>query len=265
MRLIIIGLLVLLGCAFAPPALAAGKAKHVVVIVWDGMRPDFVSAENTPTLFKLAHEGVWFDNHHPVFISATEVNGTAIATGAYPAHDGIICNREFRPEVDALKPFHTEEIAAVRKGDAVTHGHYIRVPTIAELLHQKGINTVIAGAKPVALLHDRAERSSGAAGVTLFAGETLPPDVLDAITQLHGPFPGTNDATLTRNDWTTEALIDPLWKNGVPAFSVLWMNQPDAAQHQTGPGSATSLAAIKNTDDNLACVLPPRTGRKRRA
>jgi predicted AlkP superfamily pyrophosphatase or phosphodiesterase len=34
--------------------------RHVVVIVWDGMRPDFVSEENTPGLWKLAHEGVIF-------------------------------------------------------------------------------------------------------------------------------------------------------------------------------------------------------------
>ena len=104
--------------------MAAGKAKHVLVIVWDGMRPDFVTAEGTPTLYKLAKEGVWFDNHHPVYMSATEVNGTAIATGAYPAHDGVIGNKEFRPDIDPLKPVHTEETDTVRKGDVATHGLY---------------------------------------------------------------------------------------------------------------------------------------------
>ncbi len=77
----------------------------------------------------------------------------------------------------------------------------------------------------------------------------------DVLTQLYGDFPGTNNAHTTRNDWTTSALIDPLWKNGVPEFSLLWMNQPDFAQHQSGPGSEISLAAIKNADDNLARVL----------
>ena len=41
-------------------------------------------------------EGVWFENHHPVYLSSTEVNGTAIATGDYPSHDGIIANRDIR-------------------------------------------------------------------------------------------------------------------------------------------------------------------------
>jgi len=60
---------------------AAGKAQHVVVLVWDGMRPDFVTEADAPTLFKLARQGVAFKHHHPVYISTTIVNGTALATG----------------------------------------------------------------------------------------------------------------------------------------------------------------------------------------
>ena len=32
----------------------AGNAKHIVVVVWDGMRPDFISPEHTPALAQLA-------------------------------------------------------------------------------------------------------------------------------------------------------------------------------------------------------------------
>ena len=255
MRSILIGLIILFSAALAPFAVAAGKARHVVVIVWDGMRPDFITEEYTPTLFKLAREGVRFDNHHPVFLSTTEVNGTAIATGAYPGHDGILGNKEFRPDIDPLKPVHTEETGVVRKGDEVNHGHYVRLATVAEILRQKGMRTVIAGAKPVALLHDRAERSSASPSVDLSAGKTLPTNILERILNMYGKFPGTNIAQITRNDWTTQAMIDPLWENGVPEFSLLWMNEPDLSQHQTGPGSPKSLAAIKNADDNLARVL----------
>ena len=47
-------LLLAVGCPIG--AIAEGRAKHVVVIVWDGMRPDFISATNTPTLWKLAQD-----------------------------------------------------------------------------------------------------------------------------------------------------------------------------------------------------------------
>jgi len=43
--------------AFSQPhgyAAARGKAEHVIVMVWDGMRPDFIGAQHTPTLYGLA-------------------------------------------------------------------------------------------------------------------------------------------------------------------------------------------------------------------
>jgi predicted AlkP superfamily pyrophosphatase or phosphodiesterase len=87
--------------------LMAGKAEHVVMVVWDGMRPDFITPQYTPTLYQLAEDGVFFKNHHPVYVSSTEVNGTALATGVYPNRSGIIANRDYRPEVgwqDSLEP-----------------------------------------------------------------------------------------------------------------------------------------------------------------
>src|ERR1043166_8156905 len=65
-------------------ALSSPPARHVVLIVWDGMRPDFVSPQYAPTLDKLAHDGVRFRNHHSVYPTATDVNGAALASGCYP-------------------------------------------------------------------------------------------------------------------------------------------------------------------------------------
>src|SRR5438046_1814298 len=69
-----------------------GRAEHVVLIVWDGMRPDFITPQYCPTLYSVAAEGVFFRRHHPVFISTTEVNGAALATGMYPGLNGILAN-----------------------------------------------------------------------------------------------------------------------------------------------------------------------------
>lgn len=43
---------------------AASKASHVILMVWDGMRPDFITAENTPNLHALAERGTFFANNH---------------------------------------------------------------------------------------------------------------------------------------------------------------------------------------------------------
>ncbi len=91
-----------------------GQADHVVLIVWDGMRPDFVTEKYSPTLWKLSREGVTFRNHHAVFPSSTNVNGTAIATGVYPARNGWMANLEYRPEMDDRKPVDTAPMLRLR-------------------------------------------------------------------------------------------------------------------------------------------------------
>lgn len=245
----------------AASAFSAGKAEHVVVVVWDGMRPDFISKKHTPTLYQLVGDGVMFQNHHSVYCTATEVNGTAIATGQYPSHSGLVANNEYRPEINLLKSFATQSREAVSKGDQLTGGHYLLRPTLAEILQAAGRETVIVGSKDVALLHDRRERTNdSSAHVNLFQGKTLPPSAYSAITNLLGAFPKeANTKSLTPNEardqWTTRALLGPLWSNGVPVFSLLWLSEPDFSQHASGPGSEKALAALESSDRQLAAVL----------
>src|SRR2546423_8049199 len=149
-------------CALAARAQASIESRHVVVVVWDGMRPDFVTEGNTPSLWKLARDGVTFRNHHSVYPSATMVNGTALVTGVYPGKNGIIANHVYRPDIDPHHAIDVELPAVVKKGDELSGGKYISVPTIPELIQQAGGRTVIAAAKTVGLLLDRhVARDSG--------------------------------------------------------------------------------------------------------
>jgi len=238
--------------------------RHVVVVVWDGMRPDFVSEETTPTLWKLAGEGVTFRNHHAVYPSATQVNGTALVTGVYPGRSSVIANYAYRPEIDRTRSISVESPTVVDKGDELSGGKYISVPTITELVQRAGMRTVIASAKTVGLLLDRRAKmarasqsiphrqDADASGVTLFAGQALPGDILTPIVAALGPFPS---AHLQRDAWTTKAVTDLLWKGGVPALSVIWLGEPDLTEHESAPGAPPALAAIKSSDENLAVVL----------
>ena len=207
--------------------------RHVVVVVWDGMRPDFVSEETTPTLWKLAREGVTFRNHHAVYPSATQVNGTALVTGVYPGQSSVIANYAYRPEIDRKRSISVESPTVVSRGDELSGGKFISVPTIAELIQRAGGQTAIASAKTVGLLLDRHADSGPAKNcVTLFAGQTLPRDVLTSIVAALGPFPS---AHVQRDPWTTKAVTDFLWKDGVPALSVIWLGEPDLTEHESAP------------------------------
>jgi arylsulfatase A-like enzyme len=212
-------------------ALQAHAADHVVLVVWDGMRPDFVNETNTPTLAKLARDGVVFANHHSVYICSTEVNGAALATGAFPNRNGVVANREYRPALDPLKRIEIESLDTIAKGDKVTGGHYLQMPTVPEILRGAGRKVAVAGTKSVALLFDRTG-----------------PVKLPALPKFDAP----NTAT---DAGTTHALVGPLWDGGVPAFSLLWLSDPDLTQHASWPGSDKALAAMKSVDADLALVL----------
>ena len=116
----------------------------------------------------------------------------------------------------------------------------------------------------MALLHDRATRGEDAPGVNLFEGKVLPENLAAKITGALGPFPSVATNKTDRDLWTTRALIGPLWEKPVPDYSLLWLSEPDYSQHQTGPGSAASLAALRSSDENLARVLAALEERKLR-
>jgi len=242
----------LCGIAFARDL--PSDSKHVVLVVWDGMRPDLVNETNSPTLWKLARDGVVFRNHHSVYPSATNVNGTALVTGAYPGRSGIIANHEYRPAIDNKKIIDVEDASVVRRGDEISGGKYVALPTIAELVRAAGRQTVVATAKTVGLLQDRhLDPTRDKNSAALFAGQMRSPEALSSIVSLLGPFPASDYAQ--KDSWTTKALTDVFWKDGVPTFSLLWLSEPDATQHETAPGSEAARAAIKSADDNLAAVL----------
>jgi hypothetical protein len=74
-----------------------GRGRIVVLMVWDGLRPDFVTQRDTPNLYRMAREGVRFDKHHSIFPTLTMVNATALATGAPPGVNGLEGNVFYLP------------------------------------------------------------------------------------------------------------------------------------------------------------------------
>ena len=248
----------LVALSLASAAHAADNRK-VVVVVWDGMRPDMVTEEQTPTLWKLRQEGVWFANHHSVYPTVTQVNGTAIAIGAYPDRTGLIGNREYRPAIRAEKIIDTAVQELVQKGDEISGGKYLALPTAAEQVRAAGRSAVVAGSKSIAQLHDRkAEWTSARRSelATVFAAAPMPPALREEAERRFGPLlVRPTDKNAERNAYTTRAMVELLWRDGVPDFSVLWLSEPDLTQHDTAPGSPESLAAIRSSDDNLATVL----------
>jgi predicted AlkP superfamily pyrophosphatase or phosphodiesterase len=246
--------------ALAASVAADDKPRHVVLVVWDGMRPDFVTERYAPTLDKLAHEGVRFRNHHSVYPTATDVNGAAIATGAYPNHNGLFANLVFNAAINPRQPVDTGDPDVIKRGDDISDGKYLALPTVAELVRGARKKVALAGTKAVAVLFDRHNDWTIARTrdkqLTIFAAAPMSGAVREETTDLLGPFLIEPNATAAqRNTYTTRALTEVLWRDGVPDLSLLWLSEPDFSQHNFAPGSPQAISAIKAVDENLAMVL----------
>ncbi|MBM3840500.1 MAG: alkaline phosphatase family protein [Verrucomicrobia bacterium] len=243
-------------------ARAGGRAEHVVVVVFDGMRPDFITPQYAPNLWSLATNGVFFRRNHPVFISTTIVNGTALATGTHPGHSGILANSDYREELNTQSAVASEVLDTIRRGDMAENGRYVDADTLAEVIQAAGHHTFIAGTKSVALLHDRKPRRTDTAAhsnsVTLGRGLVLPRVTGDPLKKVNDDksFPDNfTTPNIASDSWTTRALTRGLWKRGIPKYSLLWLSDPDVTQHAKGVGAPDSLAAIEASDKNLGEVL----------
>ena len=75
------------------------QQRHLLIVL-DGLRPDYVTPELMPNLHALGERGVVFGNHHAVFPTVTRVNAASISTGAYPETHGLLGNSEYFPAVD---------------------------------------------------------------------------------------------------------------------------------------------------------------------
>ena len=117
----------------------AGEKSRVLLLVVDGLRPDYVTAELMPRLNALAERGVRGTAHHAVFPTVTRVNGPSIFTGRYPSGHGMMGNSVYLPEVDPDRILDAGNAADLRLIDEATGGRMLTAPSLGELLAEQGL------------------------------------------------------------------------------------------------------------------------------
>ena len=159
----------------------------MIVCVWDGLRPDSISAQVTPNLARLRdQEGVNFSDHHSVYPTFTMMNAAALATGAYPAQHGFYGNTEYQPgptgqnadgkAIDFSQPVFTEDHGVLQALDGFYRAQGKRgifaVGTLFEAAHAAGLRTAAIGKIGPAFLQDL--RPDDALSVVLDENIALP-------------------------------------------------------------------------------------------
>src|SRR5688572_16710038 len=111
--------------------------RHLLILV-DGLRPDYVTAEVMPNLTALARRGVVFNRHHSVYPTVTRVNAASISTGAYPETHGLLGNVVFFPKVDPSTFLNTSNRSDLLKIAEAEGGRLLTAPTLGESLQAAG-------------------------------------------------------------------------------------------------------------------------------
>ncbi len=75
-----------------------GPDGHVIIVIVDGLRPDLISVENSPTLQRLVDEGAATLEAQTVRPSITLPSITSMLTGLRPRDHGILWN-DYRPDL----------------------------------------------------------------------------------------------------------------------------------------------------------------------
>src|SRR5262249_9474094 len=117
-----------------------------LIIVVDGLRPDYVTPDVMPNLYALGKRGIVFTNHHSVFPTVTRVNASSISTGAYPERHGVLGNSVFFPAIDPARFLDTSNRDTMIKVHQATGGNLLTSQTLGEALQAAGRKMLVVSA-----------------------------------------------------------------------------------------------------------------------
>jgi arylsulfatase A-like enzyme len=236
--------------AAASPADAPARHAQLVVVV-DGLRPDYVTPAAMPRLARLGRRGVVFTAHHAVFPTVTRVNASSMVTGAYPETHGLLGNTVYIPAVNATKGLDTglrQNLEAIARAN----GPLLTAPSLGEILPGHGMKILAVG--------------SGSSGAVFLLNHTLgtgaiihheftrPPELGARVVEILGPAP----AHATPNDPQNQRAIDAYLRIGLddlhPDVTLMWLSDPDGTAHAKGIGSSLTRRSLALVDAGIGRI-----------
>jgi arylsulfatase A-like enzyme len=228
---------------------------RVLILVVDGLRPDYVTAEIMPRLNALAEGGVRGLGHHAVFPTVTRVNGPSIFTGRLPGGHGLLGNSVFLEAVDSTRTLDASSAADLRLIDEATGGGLLTAPSLGEMLAEQGLTFFAAssGSTGSAMLMNH----RGVGGGLVHHALTIPDTLGRVVADVLGPVPeiaaGTPSVPLVAR------AVDALLLIGIDRADadVLagWLTEPDGTAHLRGIGAPETLAVLAAVDAEIGRLL----------
>jgi type I phosphodiesterase/nucleotide pyrophosphatase len=228
------------------------NAPHAqIVIVVDGLRPDYVTPALMPRLVQLGERGVVFRAHHSVFPTVTRVNASSMVTGAYPETHGLLGNTIYIPSVNATRGLDTgsrENLEAVARAS----GPLLTAPSLGEILPAAG-KTIFAsgsGSSGAAFLLDHTVGTGAIVHQDFTRPASLAPHVLAKL----GPVPPGAMPNAALNKRAVDGLLTLGLKERHPDLAMVWISDPDHTAHNKGIGSPAMLESLRLVDAQIGRI-----------
>ena len=219
---------------------------NILITVFDGLQPAQIRPDLAPNLARFGDEGVFFENHHPVFPSVTRVNAASMVTGALPGKHGLAANVMAARDFDAARVFSAMEptLAALARAT----GRALLAPTLADTLAAHGMEYVAigVGTSGNAYVHNPNAETSG--GATIHPEFTLPRSLSAELAVRFGDWPPEAQPNTPRFDHALRILTEHILPERQPTVALIWSSEPDKAQHASGVGSELSDRAVREAD-----------------
>ncbi|WP_375248544.1 alkaline phosphatase family protein [Sphingomonas sp.] len=151
-------------------------ATRTIVFVWDGLRPDDVTAADTPNLYAMQQGGVQFTDNHSTYPTFTMMNGASFATGSFPGTTGFYGNTFWTPPqgssntipagngaggtaADYVDPVFTEDYAILDTLNAYYGNQLLLVKSLFATAQSAGMTTATIGKSGAAYIQDLGQAS----------------------------------------------------------------------------------------------------------
>ena len=223
----------------------------ILLLVWDGLRPDMITAELTPHLYALANQGTICQDSHAAFPTATRINAASLSTGCYPGRHGLVDNELYVAALDSQRPVSCADWRVLARMAELEGQRLLSVPTLGEMLRDAGKRMASGG--------------SGSPGTTYL---TNPEQTGPIINWAHawpgavheriggqGAFLDDTSTSFERNDFVIRTLLDTIIPNELPDLLVLWLTEPDHVQHEHGLLSLEARKTLRRLDGDLKVLL----------
>lgn len=236
---------------------------HSLVVVLDGLRPEYIDRELMPNLCAFSDRGVVSRQHHAVYPSETRVQSASIATGCFPNGHGLVNNSLWLPDVRD-RPIDTGDAEQLLHVAQSTGGELLTAPSLGELLQSHDKTLFAAGScttgANLLLNHERT-----GLGVFNARGFVAPTGHAETAEREIGPFPETTVPNTEQNRWAFDAYLEfGLGQSTPPDVSVLWLSDPDITTHQYGVGHPQVLESVERLDEELGRLFGELRSRKLR-